>query len=180
MVNALHAEVSEKVAVLRGLLDHGDEFEFIADFPVGVDLDRDSILEGYNETLGISVPEGLVDLYAITAGPQADSIELFSAFSKGELFDSNGEIYRADEHWLTVGLIGNDKFLVSLTTGEVLFADQYYWRYGESDSSRLVAPDMLTFFNECMIGPRYREFIDPEESDDPTGWYRFIQDNRLF
>ncbi|MFI9506936.1 hypothetical protein [Nocardia sp. NPDC052566] len=198
MVSPLRSEIAEKVDRLRSLLPERGESDFFAIFPPGADLDSDGIIADYcqymnflidSDEVSIAVrpglddlrlPDAMVELYRITSHPDADVIELFSQFDKGEIMDSGGEVHRSEEHWLTIGLIGNDRLLVSLVTGEVMFSDQYFWRYGEEDSSRVVAPDMLTFFNECMIGARYAEFVHPDELENPAGWYRFLRDNRFF
>ncbi|MGW6427216.1 hypothetical protein ACWF82_31470 [Nocardia sp. NPDC055053] len=194
-VEAQAREVAEKVGKIRRLLTESSENEFLATFEAGVELDSAAILDEYRRTmefeikqgwvssgnrsewLALVVPEALTALYRITNAPQADYIELFGEFRKGEIMDPDGQVFRSEEHWLQVGLIGNDQFLMSLTSGEVMFADQYFWRYGEQDSSRIVAPDMLTFFDEYLTGPKYREFLVDDEADRPDGWFRFLLDH---
>ncbi|APA96043.1 hypothetical protein [Nocardia seriolae] len=128
---------------------------------------------------GLSLPAAVIELYRLTGRAQAGDIELFGTFDKGVIVDADGEVHRDDEHWVRIGLIGNDNLLINLITGEVMFADQYFWRYGENDASRIVAPDLLTYFDECMTGPRYREFVTDEELEEEDGWYRFLQDNNF-
>lgn len=189
---ALARDVAEKVARLRRLLAETPRSRRLADLSQGVKLDTEAILAAYRRATGtqipqdsitaavppspseLVVPEALTELYRITNRPRTGDIELRPDFHKGHIMNSDGEVNRNDEHWLSVGLIGNDHFLLSLTSGEIMFADQYFWRYGDEDSSRVVAPDILTFFNECMIGPRYREFLEEEEVDEPEGWYSFL------
>lgn len=192
--------IVEKVDRVRRILD--DKALFGTDlgtFPRGAELDEVGILAGYRvqmeglfeeglvreEVLAtldmLTLPTAMIELYRITDGSRpVDHISLFDTSSpmfgrKGEIRDPEGENYRFDEHWLMVGLHSNDKFLVSLTSGEVMFADQYYWRYDEADSSRVLAPDMLTFFDEFVIGPRCREFLSEEDINDPDGWYQLLR-----
>ncbi|WP_433566821.1 hypothetical protein ACQP1O_17510 [Nocardia sp. CA-151230] len=187
--------LAAKVARLRAILAKDPEGDLLASFPPGVELDPSRELDVYRrqtrarvasdrspaaaaiglESLGL--PTAVIEVYRLTDRAQAGDIELFGSFEKGAIMNAEGEVDRVEEDWLRIGLIGNDNFLVSLTTGEVMFADQYFWRYGEQDTSRLVAPDLLAFFDECMTGPRYREFITDEELEDEDGWYRFLQDN---
>ncbi|MFC6010242.1 hypothetical protein [Nocardia lasii] len=193
-VEALAREVAEKVDRIRSLLAESSENEFVATFGAGVELDSAAILDEYCRTMDFSieqgwvssgnraewpalvVPEALTALYRITNAATAGYVGLFDKFCKGDIMDPDGEVHRSEEHWLQVGLIGNDQFSVSLMSGEVMFADQYFWRYGEQDSSRIVAPDMLTFFDEYMIGPKYREFLVDDEAERPGSWFRFLLD----
>lgn len=190
------AEVlTAKVARLRAVLAEDPDGDLLASFPAGVDLDPSRDLDVYRrqtrarvasdtvpaaavlELDGLALPVEMIELYRLTNRAQAGDIELFGSFDKGAIMNAGGEVHRADEHWLRIGLIGDDNFVINLTTGEVMFADQYFWRYGEQDTSRVVAPDLLAFFDECMTGPRYREFVPDEELEDEDGWYRFLRDN---
>ncbi|WP_194829409.1 hypothetical protein [Nocardia sp. XZ_19_231] len=91
--------------------------------------------------------------------------------------DEGGEVYRIEEHWINVGITGNDTFLLNLITGEVMLSDQYFWRYGEVNRSRIVAPDMLTFLNDYLFGVKYAELVDLSELEDPGGWYATLTAN---
>ncbi|MEV6102773.1 hypothetical protein [Nocardia sp. NPDC051981] len=184
-----------KVDRLRAVLAEDPDGDLLASFPPGAELDPSRELDTYHRqmeaciasgrlpataTVGLvslTLPAAMIELYRLTDRAQAGDIELFGTFDKGAIMDAEGEVHRDDEHWLRIGLIGNDNFLVNLTTGEVMFADQYFWRYGGHDTSRLVAPDLLTFFDECMTGARYHEFVNDEELEDEDRWYRFLQDN---
>lgn len=195
MVSELGRRVAEKVDRLRSLIE-GDR-EFLVTFPAGVALDETAVLDGYREQIrfligqgeipetagdeldGLVLPPALVELYSITAAPNVEYIELFGDFDKGEIMDADGQVHRFAEHWLEIGLFGNDKFMVDLVSGQVMYSDQYFWRYGEPDSSRIVASDALVFFDECVTGPRYREFLETDEIEDPNGWYQFLRANGL-
>ncbi|MFE6857193.1 hypothetical protein [Nocardia sp. NPDC057668] len=197
MARATHAEVAAKVDRLRALLPNGDYDDYIAQFPPGVELDERQLLDSYLECIDfeaeyrggpahagsprddLRVPPELIVLFGITGHPRAGYLDLGlnPRRLQGEIMDPDGECCRLDEHWIRVGLLGNDLFLVSLTSGEVMFADQYFWRYAEKDASRVVAPDLLTFFNEYLVGPRYLEFASPEELENPRGWFAFLRNN---
>ncbi|MET9491407.1 hypothetical protein [Nocardia sp. NPDC006630] len=194
-MSALFVEVSEKVDRLRSVLSRGRYLR--AEFPPGVELDDAEQLAGYHRTMEyyfasghlpaearagldeLTLPRAMVELYRITAHPKSGRISLFQTFDKGEIMDPHGWAHRDDEHWLAVGSVADDKFLVSLMTGEVMFADHQFSRPGDVDTTRIVAPDLLTFFDECMIGPRYGEFVSAADLTDPAGWFRFLQDNDL-
>ncbi|MFE3191979.1 hypothetical protein ACFXHA_23415 [Nocardia sp. NPDC059240] len=189
--------LAAKVTRLRAALANDPDGDLLASFPAGIDLDPSRELDTYRRqvenytasgrlpaaaTVGLeslTLPAAMIDLYRLTDRAQTGDIELLGTFDKGAIMNAEGEVHRGDEPWLRIGLIGNDNFLIHLTTGEVMFTDQYFWRYGEHDTSRLVAPDLLTFFDECMTGTRYREFVTDQELDDEDGWYRFLQDNNF-
>ncbi|MGV9408573.1 SMI1/KNR4 family protein [Nocardia sp. NPDC003693] len=165
--------------------------------PHGTAISADDVLTGYVREIAaidawdsakpdlhrfglLAVPDALVELYRITNAPYFGGVvELFSPpFRKGEIMDADGDVHREDEHWLSFGMTGtNDYLLISLTNGEVMLANHYFWRYGEQDNSRILAPDALTFFNEFLVGARFRELLEQEQADDPEGWLRFLQDN---
>ncbi|UGT41840.1 hypothetical protein LTV02_39095 [Nocardia yamanashiensis] len=192
-VGAQAHEVAEKVSRLRHLLPGWSQVG--SRFEPGVELDTEVILSGYRDVMesgieqgwmpesartelpGLVVPEALIALYRITNAPAVPDISLFYGFDKGEILDPDGEVYRTEEHWLSVGLIGNDRFLVSLTSGQVMLSDHCSWRYGAPSNSRIVAPDMLTFFDRCMTGPMYREFLEEAEASRPDYWYQFLLDH---
>ncbi|MFD7843992.1 hypothetical protein ACFV4K_13805 [Nocardia sp. NPDC059764] len=119
-------------------------------------------------------PDAMVHLYEITCRAHAGSIYLLDGFEKGQFMDEDGEPCRLDEHWLRFGLVGDDHLLVSLTSGDVVFSDQYYWRYDESDSSRVLAPDVLTFFNDYAVGPKYSDLGPSYHREGPSGWLHLL------
>lgn len=198
MVSEHGRRIAEKVDRLRTLTaDAEGEHDFLVSLPPGAALDEDAVIDAYRNRMrfliargeipeavgddldGLTVPPALVELYSITEAPTADYIELFDGFDKGEIMDRDGQVHRDAEHWLAIGRIGNDKILIDLVSGQVMFSDQYFWRYGEPDSTRIAAADALVFFDECMTGPRYREFIDEADAADPDGWFRFLLANGL-
>ncbi|MEV0080464.1 hypothetical protein AB0H58_28995 [Nocardia neocaledoniensis] len=194
---ALGREVARKLDILRPVLEPVSWTVYEARFPPGITLDQGAILTAYREQMGyliesgwaaadvgvdlesLTLPSAMVELYGITDGADATGIELWTSdgwWSKGEIMNGDGHAHRLEEHWLKFGLWGNDCFLVSLTSGEVMFSDQYFWRYNENDSSRVLAPDMLTFVDEYMLGPKCLEFVG-DDNDDPSwhAWYSLLQ-----
>ncbi|MFD4434259.1 hypothetical protein [Nocardia sp. NPDC058497] len=164
-------------------------------FPSGSELDTLRILGEYCEEMhrsvdrndvpvsvlagleSLRIPISLIELNRITSGPSVSGLSIGSRFAKGDIMDEDGEVYRIEEHWINVGIAGNDTFLLNLTTGHVMFSDQYFWRYGEENRSRVVSSDMLTFVNEYMFGAKYVELVDPSELEDPDGWYATLVAN---
>ncbi|MFE6923627.1 hypothetical protein ACFVAV_21560 [Nocardia sp. NPDC057663] len=193
MVKSTLIDVASKVTAVRKA--SANDPVALSRFPPGSELDTVRILEEYCEEVhrcvdcgdvpalvlttleSLRIPTSLIELNRITSGPSVSGLSIGSRFAKGDIMDEDGEVYRIEEHWINVGIASNDTFLLNLTTEEVMFSDQYFWRYGEGNRSRVVAPDMLTFVNEYMFGAKYVELVDPSELEDPEGWYATLVAN---
>jgi hypothetical protein len=181
-------EITRKVEILRREIDSPGPGTTAPEgkFPPGCDIG--SVPRTYLETFShyvaqgyvapqpaieerLTFPPALVELYKITNGADAGAISMFElgshgALLKGEIMGEDGDAVRDEEHWAEIGLIINDRFLVNLESGEVLYSDQEYWRYADgSDGTRVLAPDALTFFNEYVVGPKYGTIIPERRLD---------------
>ncbi|WP_306363110.1 hypothetical protein [Nocardia sp. CC227C] len=196
MVSPLYSEVAEKVQIIRDILSDDDALYSLAEFPPGIDLNASMALASYREAFALpdrsdevadinldnlNLPVGLVELYQISDSPMAGGIEFYSEsqLTKGSVLDAEGIPCSIQEHWLRFALVANDNFLVSLTDGRVMYSDHSAWRYGSTNSSRIVSSDVLSFVNEYMLGPKYLEFEPTHGLEEVYGWYRFLREHSL-
>ncbi|MFI9507125.1 SUKH-4 family immunity protein [Nocardia sp. NPDC052566] len=102
MVNPFYVDVAAKVERLRSIIsdDHGDDGDFLALFPAGIELAEDSVLGSYRRQMesiidsgrasedvragldDLSLPNAMLELYRITNHPTADLVEFFGRFTK--------------------------------------------------------------------------------------------------
>jgi hypothetical protein len=192
-------DIIRKVEILRRAIGSPDPEAAAPDgrFPPGraIDTVPQAYLEGFSAAVRssaveprpgidgrLALPPELVELYRITNGADCGGIEFETVwdgsggecFAKGDIMDDEGQVTRDDEHWARLARIGNDWFLVDLESGGVMFSDQYFWRYGDPNVSRVLAPDALTFFNEFVVGPKYAEIL----ADVPDPENRWLDDLR--
>ena len=123
-------------------------------------------------------PPSLKEMYGLTCAPECGLLDFHTEVNFGEepVHDSEGTPIETTEQWLRIGISGNDRIFVGMHTGTIALYDPDFYRYGETSGLRLIAPDMLSFFEKCLHAHSYATILQLD-SEDEDEWHSFLIEN---